>query len=213
MICSAKTPSYRQILIDIDTQSHFFHRHSSLCIRNPKRILGNIQKVMHWAQTNHIPTISTLQVHPSHCTDLCEAPTCRLSKSKPPCTLSPNHLFLPAADTLDWSINTWDHYDQIILQKRCFDPFEEPRADRIFTELPVDEYILMGTALEGAVKATALGLLVRQKRITMVTNAVGTLDQEAAQKMFNLMDAKGVRLVKADALLRSKKPARVMPLH
>ena len=67
---SAKTPLYRQILIDIDTQSHFFSHHSSVCIRNPRRILENVRKVIHWAQMYHIPTISTLQVHPNHSTYL-----------------------------------------------------------------------------------------------------------------------------------------------
>jgi nicotinamidase-related amidase len=86
-------------------------------------------------------------------------------------------------------------------------------VDRILTELPVEEYILIGAPFEGAVKATALGLLLRQKKITMVTNAIGTLDRGAGQKMMNLMDAKGVRLVKANTLIRSKKQAQVMPLH
>jgi nicotinamidase-related amidase len=213
MICFAKPASYRQIVIDVDTQSHFFCRHGSLCIRNHRGVLSNIQKVMHWAQTHHIPIISTLQQHNSHSTCASESDRCRLSMGKATCTLSENHLFVPAEDTLDWSISTFEHYDQIVIQKRCFDPFEEPRVDRIFTELPVDEYILIGTPLEGAVKTTALGLLLRQKKITLVTNAVGTLDPYEAQKMLNLMDAKAVRLIKANALVRSEKSAPAMTQH
>ncbi len=210
---SAKTSPYRQILIDIDTQSHFFSHHSSVCIRNPRGILENVRKVMRWAQLHHIPTISTLQVHPNHSSDLAIPNTYRLSLCKPTCTVCRNHLLLPAVDTMDWSIDTWDRYDQIIIQKRCFDPFEEPRADRILTELPVEECILIGTPLEGAVKATALGLLVRHKRITLVTNAVGSLDRGAAQRMLNLMGAKGVRLIKANALIGRRIPAPTMPFH
>lgn len=213
MICMAKPPSYRQIVIDIDTQSHFFRRGSSLCIRNRRGILSNIQKVMHWAQTRHIPIISTLQLPSNHAVCPSEPNRCRLSMGKATSTLSDNHLFMPAEDTLDWSISTFDHYNQIIIQKRCFDPFEEPRVDRIFTELPVDEYILIGTPLEGAVKTTALGLLLRQKKLTLVTNAVGTLDPYEAQKMLNLMDAKAVRLIKTNALVRSKNPASAMSVH
>ena len=213
MICLAKKSPHRQILIDIDTQSHFFRQRSSVCIRNPRGTLANIRKVMGWAQTYHIPTISTLQTPPSHSTCLHAPKTCRLSINKPTCTVCRNHLCLPAADTLDWSISVWDRYDQIILQKRCFDPFEELRIDRIFTELPVEEYILIGAPLEGAVKATALGLLLRGKRVTMVTNAIGELDQAAGQRMLDRMDAKGVRLVKANALIRSQTSVPVMSLH
>jgi nicotinamidase-related amidase len=213
MICLAKPPSYRQIVIDIDTQSHFFCRHGSLCIRNHRGVLSNIEKVLHWAQTHRIPIISTLQLHDSHATCPTELARRRLSMGKATSTLSKNHLFVPAEDTLDWSISTFEHYDQIIIQKRCFDPFEEPRVDRIFTELPVDEYILIGTPLEGAVKNTALGLLLRQKKITLVTNAVGTLDPYEAQKMLNLRDAKAVRLIKTNALVRSEKSAPAMTQH
>ena len=213
MICFAKTHSYRQIVIDIDTQSHFFCRSSSLCIRNRRGVLSNIQKVMHWAQTRHIPIISTLQLPSNHSTCPSESNRCRLSMGKATCTLSDNHLFMPAEDTLDWSISTFDHYDQIIIQKRCFDPFEELRIDRIFTELPVEEYILIGAPLEGAVKATALGLLLRGTKITMVTNAIGKLDQAAGQRMLDRMDAKGVRLVKANALIGSSTSTPAMSLH
>ena len=213
MICSANPTSYRQILIDIDTQSHFFCRHSSLCIRNSRGILTNIRKVMDWAQTHHIPTMSTIQIQPDHAADPDTQPTCRLSKDKQPCTVSQNHVFLPAADTLDWSVNLWDRYDQVILQKRSFDPFDEIRLDRVLTELPATEFILIGTALEGAVRATALGLLLRQKKITMITNAVGTLDRDAAQRMLNLMDLKGVRLVKANAFIKSQTSAPAATLH
>lgn len=58
-------------------------------------------------------------------------------------------------------------YDQVILHKRCFDPFEEPRSDRVLTELQTDEFILIGVAAEDAVKATALGLLARQTNVTV----------------------------------------------
>jgi nicotinamidase-related amidase len=201
------------MLIDIDTQSHFFRQRSSVCIRNPRGILGNIRKVMCWAQTQHVPTISTLQLHPSHATCLPVPKTCRLSINKPSCTVCRNHLCLPAADTMDWSISAWDRYDQIILQKRYFDPFEELRIDRILTELPVEEYILIGAPLEGAVRATALGLLLRRKKVTMITNAIGKFDYVAGQRMLDKMSAKGARLVSANALVGSKMSAPRMSLH
>ena len=213
MICSNKTAPHRRILIDIDTQSHFFCRHSPVRIKNARSTLSNIQKVMEWARMNNIPTISTLQLNPSHFTHVNTPEIEHADLRKQACTICPNHLMLPAADSLDWSTSTWDHYDQVIIQKRSFDPFDEPRADRIFTEIAAEECILIGTPFEGAVKATAMGLLLRQKKVTMVTNAIGTLDLAAAEKMMDLMDAKGVRLVKAGVLTRSKRPVAAMSLH
>jgi len=114
---------------------------------------------------------------------------------------------------LDWSIHSWEHYDQVILQKRCYDPFEELRIDRILTELPVEECILVGAPLEGAVRATALGLLLRGKKITLVTNAIGKLDCVAGQRMLGRVSAKGARLISAKALVGSKMSAPAVSLH
>ena len=213
MICPAQTPSYGRILIDIDTQSHFFRHQSSVCVRNARRTLGNIQKIVQWAQTQHVPTISTLQVQLSYTSCQPSSEPCHLSARKAGCTVCPKHLFLPAVDSMDWSTHTWEHYDQVILQKRCFDPFEELRIDRILTELPAEECILIGAPLEGAVKATALGLLLRGKNVTLVTNAIGKLDYVAGQKILDMLSAKGVRLVRTNALVGAKPSVSIVPLH
>jgi nicotinamidase-related amidase len=88
-----------------------------------------------------------------------------------------------------------EQYDQVILQKRCLDPFEEPRADRILTELEAKEFILIGALTEGAVKATALGLLARRKNVTILIDATGSRNKIAARFALRHMRAKGARII------------------
>ncbi len=213
MICSAFYPPKKSVLIDVDTQSHFFDHHSPLCVQNHRRVLANIKRVVSWAQQNHLPMLSTLQVHASHARLARTEEACRLSLHKPTCTLYPNRLSLAAADSFDWSSNTWQDYDQVMLQKRSFDPFDEPRADRILTNLDADEFILIGTPVEGAVKATALGLLLRQKQVTLVTDAVGQLNAYIAHTAWEHLHSKNIRFVHAKNLVKTSPCAPAFAVH
>jgi nicotinamidase-related amidase len=84
---------------------------------------------------------------------------------------------------------------QIILHKRCVDPFDEPRIDRLLSELRASEFILVGASLEGAVKMTALGLLQRGKKVTVIIDAVGTHNNREAKLALRKMETKGARLI------------------
>lgn len=201
MICSAYLKPKRLILIDVDTQSHFFQNRSPMCVQNHRAVLANIKKVMAWAHARHIPMVSTLQVHTSHALLTRTQESCRLSLRKPACTLCRHRLNLAASDTMDWSNDAWLQYDQIILQKRSYDPFDEPRADRILTNLEADEFILLGAPVEGAVKATALGMLLRHKPVTIVTDAIGQLERTSAQIAWSHLRSKNIRFLRTERLV------------
>ncbi len=90
--------------------------------------------------------------------------------------------------------------------KRSFDPFEEPRADRMFTELEVDEFILIGALVEGAIKATALGLLARWKKVTILQDATGSLNVSAGKLALRHMWTKGAKLTDTKKFLGTSAP-------
>jgi nicotinamidase-related amidase len=213
MICSAFYSPRQSVLIDVDTQSHFFDHRSPICIQNHRRVLTSIEKVVAWARQHHLPMVSTLQVHTSHACLSRTATPCRLSLRKPTCTLCPNRLSLTASDSLDWSNRAWQDYDQIMIQKRSFDPFDEPRADRILTNLDADEFILIGTPVEGAVKATALGLLLRQKQVTIVTDAVGQLNTYLAHTAWEHLHSKNIRFVNTRRLVKTSPRVPAIAVH
>jgi len=91
-------------------------------------------------------------------------------------------------------------YGQIILNKRCTDPFNEPRIDRLLSEVRASEFVLIGTSIEGAVMATALGLLQRGKKVTVVIDAIGSHNKNEADMALRKMEAKGARLVETKRL-------------
>jgi len=192
----------KQILIDIDTQRDFLLAEGKACIRNHRRVLAHIRRVMAWARFLHIPIISTAEVYPSntgddafrHCIDGTDG------QKKIGYTLLNDRVIFAADGNTDLPRDMLRRHRQVILHKRCVDPFDEPRIDRLLSELRASEFILVGTSLEGAVKMTALGLLQRGKNVTVVIDAVGTHDKKDANLTLRKMETKGAKLIETRKL-------------
>jgi nicotinamidase-related amidase len=187
----------KPVLLDIDTQKDFLLAEGKACIRNHRRVLAHIRRVMAWARYHHVPIISTAEVYPGnngngadgYCIDGTEG------QKKVRYTLLSDRATFPADGNTDLPRDMLRRYRQIILHKRCVDPFDEPRIDRLLSELRAGEFILVGTSLEGAVKMTALGLLQRGKNVTIVVDAIGTRDKKEAGLTLRKMETKGARLI------------------
>jgi nicotinamidase-related amidase len=191
----------RQILVDVNTQRDFFLADGSVCIRNHRRVLAHVRRLMAWARAHAIPIISTSEVHPDHnggsvsdearhyCIDGTRG------QRKISYTLVANRISFPADGNTDLPRDMLRRYQQVILHKRCLDPFDEPRIDRLLSEVCAAEFILIGASAEGAVKAAALGLLQRDKNVTVIVDAVGYHDSREAKMAFRKMEAKGAKLI------------------
>jgi nicotinamidase-related amidase len=187
----------KQILIDINTQKDFFLADGNACIGNHRRVLAHIRRMMAWARYRNIPIISTCEVYPddngansiNYCIDGTEG------QKKIPYTLLSNRAAFPADSSTDLPADILRRYRQIVLHKRCFDPFDEPRIERLLSEVRANEFILIGASAEGAVSAMALGLLQRGRKVTIVTDAVGAHNKRLSKLSFRKVKAKGANLV------------------
>lgn len=193
----------KRILIDIDTQRDFFLAGGNACIRNHRRILGRIRRIMAWARYRNIPIISICEVHPNNNNnndgvDYCIDGTDGQKKIR--YTLLSNRVAFPADGSTDLPTDLLQRYKQIILHKRCIDPFDEPRIERLLSEVRAEEFILIGASTEGAVEATALGLLQRGKNVRVVVDALGLHEKKDAKLALRKMEAKGAKLVETKKL-------------
>jgi len=192
----------RQILVDIDTQKDFLLAGGKACIGNHRRVLAHIRRVMAWARFKNIPIISTAEVHSNHNSEskvgYCLDGTDGQKKIR--YTLFNNRLSFPADGCTDLPRDMLRRYRQVILHKRCVDPFDEPRIDRLLSEVRANEFILIGTSLEGAIVATALGLLQRGKKVTIVIDAVGSHNKREAKLALRKMETKGAKLIETKKL-------------
>ncbi|MHC4551826.1 MAG: cysteine hydrolase family protein [Planctomycetota bacterium] len=199
----------KRVLIDVDTQRDLFVADGKACIRNHRRVLANIRRVMAWARRDRIRVISTAQVHlpDDHEADFCIAGTEGICKI--PYTIRDKHVTFESGDSTDLPRELLKDFDQIVLCKRTDDPFDEPRAERVLTELKVSELIVIGGPIETAVLHTVLGLLLRNQPVTVITDALGSHEKGAAEIALRKMQAKGARLVDTRSLLGSSRLRQV----
>jgi nicotinamidase-related amidase len=192
----------KQILIDINTQRDFLLASGNASIMNHTKVLANIRRMMAWARFRNIRIISTCDIYPNNnggsTASYCIEGTAGQKKIR--CTIMNNRTSLVADRNTDLPVNLLWQHKQIILHKRCTNPFDEPRIDRVLSEVKADEFILVGTTAEGAVGATAIGLLLRGKKVSVVVDAVGWHRKREAKLAFRKMEAKGARLTKTKEL-------------
>ena len=71
------------------------------------------------------------------------------------------------------SVDLFASYQQVIFWKRTDDLLSNPKADRLLTQAPINEFLLFGVGLETSIKALALALVARSKKVTIVQDACG----------------------------------------
>jgi nicotinamidase-related amidase len=153
---------------------------------------------MAWARREKVPVISTAEVYPNNngCSEICYCLDGTEGQKKLPCTLLRNRVSFPADDINALPADILLAYRQVILHKRCIDPFDEPRIERLLSEVEADEFILIGAGTEDAVRATAMGLLHRGKKVRIIVDALGSHDTREAKLALRKMQAKGAKLIR-----------------
>jgi len=158
---------------------------------------------MAWARLKNIRMISTARVYDNGTKDRTGCLDTPDGARKISYTVRGRRIIFAADGCTDLPRDIFRQYDQVVLEKRSIDPFEEPRADRMLSELRASEFILIGATAEGAIKATALGLLARRKNVTILTDAIGSRDKAAAEIALRQVEAKGAKLAETKTLLGS----------
>ncbi len=190
----------KQVVVDVNTQRDFFLDSGKARVGNRRRVLSHIRRVIAFARARRVPVISISEVHPNnnggdgYCLDGSGG------EQKLHYTLLSNRASFAADNNMDLPVDLLRQYRQIILHKRCVDPFEEPRIERLLSEVRASEFVLIGACTEGAVEATALGLLQRGKRVVVVVDAIGAQDKQKARHALRKIAAKGARLIETKRL-------------
>jgi len=193
---SEKPRSY--ILIDIDTQRDYLLAQSDACIRNHKKISASIRSIMAWAKRENIQIISINRSNNSFNTDY--YPNDINGQEKIRYTLLGNRASFSADNSNFVPVDLIKKHRQLILHRRCIDPFDEPKIDRLLSEIQADEFILIGVGVEDAIKATVLGLLQRGKSVRVIVDALGSHNIKEAKLALRKMKTKGAKLLTTKSL-------------
>jgi len=186
----------KRILVDVDTQYDLMRNNG--CDHNGQ--LRQIRRLIAWARQKGYPVVSTaLCRRPGALeTGLClegAAGTRKISY-----TLLPDRITYGTEATYDLPGDILKEHQQVIFEKRSEDPFLQPRADRLLSEVKADEFIVFGMGVQTSIKATVLGLLSRGRSVTVVLDALESDSTRTNQMAIRQMEAKGAHLTRTETL-------------
>ena len=96
----------------------------------------------------------------------------------------------------------FDKVRQILLEKQELDVFTNPNTEAVLERLGRDaEFVVFGVVTEYCVRCAAHGLLDRERRVAVVTDAIETLDPAVGQRTLEELKGKGARLITTDQAL------------
>ena len=129
------------------------------------------------------------KIYPHHCV------VGTTGQQKPAITLLDQRATIPAAP---------EGIRQLILEKQKLDCFSNPHLRLLLAKLGAERYVVYGVVTEICVRCAVFGLLETGKRVELVTDAVKSLDERAAQKMFSEFTAAGGVLTTVGEVLGEK---------
>ncbi len=197
--------SQKVIFWEVDTQKDFMLPGGKLYVPGAEKLLPNIQKLTQAARDDRLFLVShgcfhtaddpEFKIFPPHCVKgtpgadyVPEALANKVIRvpNEPAATLPPD-LF---------------QYQQILLEKQTLDVFESLHAESLLRRLPAEaEFVVFGVVTEYCVAFAAKGLLKRNRRVSVVQDAIETLNPEAGERTIIELQGLGAELISTDRAL------------
>jgi nicotinamidase/pyrazinamidase len=199
------------IFWSVDVQADFMLPGGKLYVPGAEKLIPNIQRLISSALDSRTLVVSSGDAHapndpefakfPPHC--VAGTPGARiLPEALGPrvCTIPSNAQKLPP-DILSCP--------QILLEKQTLDVFDNPHTSEIVDRLGPDaEYVVFGVVTEFCVRCAAKGLLDRGRKVSVVTDAIETLNLEHSRRTLDELRSLGAHLITTqDALAMLPAPA------
>jgi nicotinamidase/pyrazinamidase len=212
----------RLVLWGVDAQADFTLPGGKLYVPGAEKIIPNINRLVDQARQGHVLLISSADAHhiddpefqqwPPHCV-----------KGTPGAELIPearaaSQLVIPNQRefVLPRDLGA---YQQVILEKNTLDVFDNPNTDALLARVDVPsgrspqlaastpgndarpEFLVFGVVTEHCVRFAADGLLSRGRRVSIVEDAIQSLDDNKGREVLEGLQARGARFVTTDRAL------------
>jgi nicotinamidase/pyrazinamidase len=198
--------SRKHILWEVDTQADFMLPGGKLYVQGAEKLLPNIRRLVDAARQDriflvshgcfHAPDDPEFKIFPPHCVKgtpgaefIPEALTSRIVRvPNEPSAKIPDDLFA---------------YQQILLEKQTLDIFESWHAEALLQRLDDPEFFVFGVVTEYCVNFAAKGLLQRGRRVSVVEDAIETLDEAANARAMADLRQLGAKVISTGNALAS----------
>jgi nicotinamidase/pyrazinamidase len=190
---------------EVDVQADFMLPGGKLYVPGAEKLLPNIRRLTDAARQDRVFLVSHGCYHsqddpefttfPPHCVKgtagtrmVPEAMTARV-------VTVPNEATTALPDDLS-------RYQQILLEKQTLDIFQSAHADELVKRFgPEVEFVVFGVVTEYCVGFAAKGLLERGRRVSVVRDAIETLNSADGNRTVAELQALGATLITTDQAL------------
>ena len=197
------------IFWDVDTQADFMLPGGKLYVPGAEKLISNLDRLTDAARDDLVMIIGDVCVHapddpefqqfPPHC--VAGTPGAEMI----PQTRANRVLFIP--NRFDAVIPPdISEYQQVILEKQTLDVFDNSNAPIVleralrFTDHDAEIFVY-GVVTEYCVRFAAKGLLERGRRVSLVRDAIETLNPTEGARTIEELTSRGARLVTTDQAL------------
>ncbi len=207
----------RSVFLDVCTQHDYLSPAGAAPSINAPQASRHIKRLVAFARWAKLPIVSCVDVRRVDEVRGLPNPTCVLGTAgqrKVGFTLLPTRVLIDSDNCLCVPMDVLDRHQQAILTKSHRDPFTNPKLDRLLTELPSTRFVVMGVSLECSIRLLILGLILRQRRVALVSDACGYWNESEAEMTLRQLEAKGCELVTTQDLINQELlPLRRRPLR
>lgn len=181
------------VFVDVCTQRDYLDAAGARPTENAAELSQRVKQLMALARWAKVPLISCVEGRrPSdvagHKIRDCVIGT--EGQRKPCFTVMPSHTCVDTDNCPCIDLDLLRQFQQAIFVKTHADPFANPKLDRLLTEMSAKRFVLFGVGIESTVRTLALGLLMRHRKVTIVSDACGYWDVEAADMVARQLAAK-----------------------
>ena len=190
---------------EVDAQADFMLPGGKLYVPGAEKLLPNIRRLTDAARQGRVFLVShgcyhtkddpEFAIFPPHCVQGTPGANLVPEALTDKVVTVPND---PAASLPDDLLR----YQQILLEKQTLNVFESRHADQLVERFgPNVEFVVFGVVTEFCVLFAAKGLLERGRRVSVVRDAIETLNSEDGKRAVTELQALGATFITTDQAL------------
>ena len=190
---------------EVDTQKDFMLPGGKLYVPGAERLLPNIRRLTDAARDGHVFLVShgcyhpkddpEFEIFPPHCIKGTEGAAFVPEALTDKVVTVPND----AAAVVPRDLSK---YQQVLLEKQTLDIFESRHVEKVLKQFGDDvEFVDFGVVTEYCVRFAAKGLLERDRRVSVVRDAIETLKAEDGERTAGELTDLGARFIGTEEAL------------
>lgn len=190
---------------EVDAQADFMLPGGKLYVPGAEKIIPNIRRLVNAAADAGIFLVSSSDAHSEDDPEFqAFSPHCVRGTSGAriiPEGILKNFLTVPNNPSRPLPQQVLNS-PQVVIEKQTLDVFDNPRTSELVERLgPNAEYVVFGVVTEYCVRRAAKGLLERDRKVSIVKDAIETLDPAEGKKTLAELQTLGAQMITTDEAL------------